>query len=71
MMIFTEPLKAGRRARWVHGSSEVALPKSQKSTELDDDNGPLTTGACVEVDIDDGKVDELESEPAEKCNRNK
>lgn len=42
-----------------------------KNIELDDDTGPLTTGACVEVDIDDGKVDEIESEPDEKCNRNK
>ena len=58
----------GKVGTWVIGGRSVEVTKS---TELDDDNGPLTIGACVEVDIDDGKVDEIESEPAEKCNRNK
>ena len=54
-----------------HTSDHRSLCRSNKSIELDDDNGPLTTGTCVEVDIDDGKVDQIESVPAEKCNRNK
>jgi hypothetical protein len=38
-----------------------------EDTELDEDDDPLTIGACAEVEIDGGTVDEIESEPAEKC----
>ena len=31
--------------------------------------GPLKVGACVEVEIDDGKVEEIETEPARKCRK--
>ena len=31
-----------------------------EKTELDEDNGPLNVGACVEVDIDNGFVEEIE-----------
>ena len=38
-----------------------------EETELDEDYGALTGGACVEVEMEDGVVEELESEPASKC----
>jgi hypothetical protein len=40
-----------------------------EGTRLDEDNGPLETGTCAEVDIEQGKVEEIESELAEKCGR--
>jgi len=49
---------------WVVGGRTIQVTEE---TELDEDYGALTGGACVEVEMEDGVVEELESEPASKC----
>lgn len=56
----------GKAGTWIIGGHSVEVTER---TDLDEDNGPLKIGACAEVDIDDGKVEEIESEPARKCSR--
>ena len=52
--------------QWVIGGKTV---NATAQTELDDRKGPLTVGACVEVEIDDGAVEEIEAEKMRKCDR--
>jgi hypothetical protein len=35
--------------------------------ELDEDHGPITVGACVELEMEEGDVKEIESAEMEKC----
>lgn len=56
----------GIMGTWVIGGKSV---EATEITQLDEDYGPITVGTCVEVDIDDGKVEEIESEPPHKCNK--
>lgn len=56
----------GKVGTWVVGGRSVEVTER---TDLDEDNGPLNIGACVEVDVDGGAVEEIESEPAKKCDR--
>ena len=35
--------------------------------ELDEDHGPITVGACVELEMEEGDVKEIESTEMEKC----
>ena len=56
----------GKIGTWSIGGRSIEVTEN---THLDEDNGPLKPGVCVEVDIDNGKVDEIESEPAEKCSQ--
>lgn len=56
----------GQVGTWVIGGRSVEVVES---TEIDTDHGELSIGACVEVDIDDGKVEEIESEPPRKCEK--
>lgn len=35
--------------------------------DLDEDHGPITAGACVELEMEDGEVTEIESEDIGKC----
>ena len=51
---------------WVIGGKSV---EATEITRLDEDYGPIKVGSCVEVDIDDGKVEEIESEPPHKCKK--
>ncbi len=51
---------------WVVGGRSIEVTDE---TDLDKDNGPLEVGACVEVEMDDGDVEEIESEPLEKCGK--
>jgi len=52
--------------QWVIGGKNV---NATAATELDDRKGPLTVGSCVEVEIDDGVVEEIEAEKMRKCDR--
>lgn len=61
-----ESRPAGKVGTWVVGGRSVEVTETVK---LDDDEGPLTVGACVEVDIDNGIVEEIESEPPRKCTK--
>ena len=56
----------GKVGTWVIGGRSVDVTEK---TELDDDNGPLIVGVCVEVDVDNGIVEEIESEPMRKCKK--
>ena len=54
----------GKAGTWVVGGRSVNVTEN---TELDEDHGPLKVGACAEVEVDDGVVEEIESEPPKKC----
>jgi hypothetical protein len=56
----------GKIGTWVVGGRSV---ETTESTDLDEDNGPLKVGSCAEVDIDEGKVEDIESEPLNKCSK--
>ena len=50
---------------WTIGGKSV---KVTDKTKLDEQNGPLTKGACAKVETgDDGKAKEIKSKPAKKC----
>ncbi|MCB5185830.1 DUF5666 domain-containing protein [Methylobacillus gramineus] len=49
---------------WVIGGRKLNVTKD---TELENDHGPLVKGACVEVEIEDGLVQEIETKKKEKC----
>lgn len=51
---------------WVVSGRSIEVTED---AELDEDNGPLRVGACVEVEIDDGQVEEIESESPKKCSK--
>ena len=56
----------GKVGAWVVGGRSVEVTEH---TDLDEDNGPLKVGSCAKVEIDDGKVEEIESEPLNKCSK--
>ena len=56
----------GKVGTWVIGGRSVEVTKR---TDLDEDNGPLKVGSCAEVEIDNGKVEDIESEPLSRCNK--
>ena len=56
----------GIEGTWVIGGKSI---EATELTQLDEDSGPITVGTCVEVDIDDGIVEEIESEPPHKCKK--
>lgn len=55
--------KAGQ---WVIGGRTVGVTAR---TELDERKGPHAVGACVEVEFDDGIVEEIETERMKKCDK--
>jgi hypothetical protein len=54
----------GRVGAWVIGGRTF---QSDRSTELDERDGPLAVGACAEVDLRGGRVHEIDSEPSSHC----
>ena len=54
----------GRVGTWVIGGQAF---QSDRSTELDESDGPLVVGACAHVDLRGGRVHEIDSEPASHC----
>lgn len=54
----------GRVGTWVIGGQSY---QSDRSTELDESDGPLVVGACAHVDLRGGRVHEIDSEPASHC----
>ena len=54
----------GKDGMWVIDGISYSVTED---VELDEDNGPLTAGACVELEMKDGDVTEIESESMEKC----
>jgi hypothetical protein len=57
---------AGKVGTWVVGGHSVEVTER---TRLKEHKGPLQIGACAEVEIDEGKVKEIESEPLKKCGK--
>ncbi|MCB5190841.1 DUF5666 domain-containing protein [Methylobacillus arboreus] len=49
---------------WVVSGRQLNVTKD---TELEQKHGPLVVGACVEVEIEDGLVEEIETKKKEKC----
>ena len=54
----------GKVGQWMIGGKAV---NATAETELDEDNGVHKVGACVEVEIEDGIVEEIETENMMKC----
>ncbi len=55
---FIESRPDGKAGVWVIGGRSFDVPAN---VDLDEDDGPLVVGACVEVDIDNGVVEEIET----------
>jgi hypothetical protein len=54
----------GRVGAWVIGGQRY---ETDRSTELDERDGPLVVGACAKVDLRGGRVHEIDSEPSSHC----
>ena len=55
---------ANLRGTWIIGGRTV---KAVRSTEFDQVDGPLVLGGCAKVDIRNGRVHEIDSEPMRNC----
>ncbi|HRW05524.1 MAG TPA: hypothetical protein P5121_10535 [Caldilineaceae bacterium] len=55
---------ANLRGTWVIGGRTV---RAVRSTEFDQVDGPLVIGGCAKVDIRNGRVHEIDSEPMRNC----
>jgi hypothetical protein len=49
---------------WIVGKRSVEVTED---TEFEEENGPVIIGVCVEVEVEDGIAEEIDSEPEEKC----
>ena len=54
----------GRIGTWVFGGRSVT---TDRATEFDETEGRLTVGRCAKIDIRNGRVHEIDSEPASDC----
>ena len=54
----------GKDGMWVINGTSFSVTEN---VELEEDNGPLEAGACVELEMEDGDVKEIESKEMEKC----
>jgi hypothetical protein len=51
---------------WIIGGQEIAVTDQ---TKVEDDDGPLAVGKCAEVDYENGRVEEIESESMSDCRK--
>jgi len=58
----------GKDGMWVIDGKSFSVTEE---VDLDEDHGPITAGACVELEMEDGEVQEIESAKMEKCNPEK
>ncbi|MGX2038862.1 DUF5666 domain-containing protein [Methylocaldum sp. MU1018] len=56
----------GKVGTWMIGGREVQVTET---TKLEEDDGPLAVGACVQVEYEGGSVEEIESEEPGKCRK--
>ena len=56
----------GKVGNWIIGDRVF---KATEKTKLDEDKGPLKVGVCAEVEVEKDFVEEIESEPMEKCQK--
>ena len=54
----------GKDGMWVIDGKSFSVTDK---VDLDEDHGPITAGACVELEMEDGEVTEIESEDIGKC----
>ena len=54
----------GKDGMWVIDGKSFSVTED---VDLDEDHGPLVAGACVELEMEDGEVREIESEEMDKC----
>lgn len=59
-----ESRPAGIAGTWTVGGRSFA---ADDRTRLDEDDGPARVGACVSVDYEGPRVEEIETEPAARC----
>jgi len=52
------------QGEWVIGGRTI---NSEPDTEFDETEGKLTVGSCAKVDLRNGKVHEIDSEPMSDC----
>ena len=57
----------GKDGMWVIDGKSFSVTEE---VELDEDHGPITVGACVELEMEEGDVKEIESAKMEKCQAN-
>ena len=58
----------GKDGMWVIDGKSFSVTED---VELDEGHGPIKVGACIELEMEDGDVKEIESEEAEKCQQEK
>ena len=56
--------QGGRIGTWVIGGRSVT---ADRATEFDETEGRLAVGRCAKIDIRNGRVHEIDSEPASDC----
>ena len=54
----------GKDGMWVIDGKSFSVTDE---VELDEDHGPITVGACVELEMDEGDVKEIETAEMDKC----
>jgi len=54
----------GKDGMWVIDGKSFSVTDV---VDLDEDHGPIIAGACVELEMEDGEVREIESEEMDKC----
>ena len=54
----------GKDGMWVISGQSFSVTEE---VELEEDHGPLTTGVCVELEMEEGDVKEIESTEIAKC----
>ena len=54
----------GKDGMWVIDGKSFSVTDE---VELDEDHGLITAGTCVELEMEDGEVREIESEDMDKC----
>jgi len=61
---WVESMPEGLHGAWIIGGQQVT---TNPRTQFDQVEGPLMVGGCAKVDIRDGLVHEIDSEPATDC----
>ena len=58
----------GKDGMWVIDGKSFSV---NEDVDLAEEEGPITVGTCVELDMEDGDVTEIESAKMEKCQAEK
>ena len=58
----------GKDGMWVIDGKSFSVTED---VDLDEDEGPIAVGGCVEIEMEEGDVTEIESVAMEKCEADK